>query len=82
MLVAPALAWRRREFWPTILVLALAWTEFAVASLGDALETARHLYLFQVFADGLVLAAFALFWSRLGPKQVETGGRNPPLGAF
>jgi len=28
------------------------------SSLGDALETARHLFLFQVFADGLILATF------------------------
>lgn len=56
-LLAPVLLWRKPGFPAMALVLALAIASFAVASLADALETARHLYLFQIFADGLVLAA-------------------------
>jgi len=43
----------------------LCGVEFGVASLGDALETARHLFLFQVFADFLVIAAVGLSWARV-----------------
>ena len=64
VILAPVLAWRRREFWGIGLCVVLCGVEFGVASLGDALETSRHLFLFQVLADFLVIAAAGLIWER------------------
>jgi hypothetical protein len=51
-----ALIWVRRQ--PILYLLAgAALCEFSVATLADALETARHLYLFQIFTDLLAVAA-------------------------
>ncbi len=65
MILAPVLAWKRRSFWSAGLCVVLCGVEFAVASLGDSLETARHLFLFQVFADLLLIAAVGLIWERV-----------------
>jgi len=51
-----ALLWVRRQ--PILYLLAAAaLSEFAIATLADALETARHLYLFQIFTDLLAVTA-------------------------
>lgn len=65
VILAPVLAWRRRAFWAVGLCVLLCGVEFGVASLGDTLETARHLFLFQVFADLLGIATVGLIWERL-----------------
>jgi hypothetical protein len=61
-LLAPVLAWGRPGFWPLLLCLSLAGMELGVASLGDMLETARHLYLFQVLIDGLAIASLGMIF--------------------
>lgn len=62
--------WLFRREWRMWMGAGLAAVSFAVASLADALETARHLYLFQVFADGLAIAAVSYFWPlRLGSRR-------------
>lgn len=56
------LVMRRR---PLLYLFAVAaGTEFAVSTLADTLETARHLYLFQIFADLLAVLAVLSFGLR------------------
>jgi hypothetical protein len=62
-------AWRGTEPWQQIggaLAVALAGaaiTEFATTSLFDSLETARHLFIFHVLTDALIVqAALATAW--------------------
>jgi hypothetical protein len=57
----PFLAWRRGGPWAWAIGFAgvLGLGEFAVASLGDALETYRHLLLFQFFTDATIFLAAA-----------------------
>lgn len=67
------LAWRGTQRWQRIggtLSVALAGasiTEFATTSLFDALETDRHLFMFHVLTDALVVhAALAVAWLASG----------------
>ena len=63
----PVVAWRSGSrsrqttlVWAIFLGALLGVTEFGVASLGDALETERHLLLFQLFTDFTVFFAVCL----------------------
>ena len=57
--------WRRALAWTILAVSLVALGEFGIASLADACETPRHLWMFHVFTDvsiflGLVFAASVL----------------------
>jgi hypothetical protein len=60
-LLLPILAWRSAGAWAWAIGFAgvLGLGEFAVASLGDALETYRHLLLFHFFTDATIFFAVA-----------------------
>jgi len=64
-LFAPLLAWRKKCFWPVVLGVILAGAEFGISSLADMLATGRHLFLFQVLTDGLIVVLISLCWERI-----------------
>jgi hypothetical protein len=63
LLLAPLLAllsaagspWRRALAWVLVGLSVAAGAEFAIATLVDAAETARHLWMFHVFSDASLL---------------------------
>jgi hypothetical protein len=48
-----------RVAWITLGLIAITWGEFAVASLADACETYRHLFLFHALTDLTICLALA-----------------------
>ncbi len=65
--IASLLAWRQPALrWPLLGVIGVGGYEFAVASLADACETYRHLLLFHVCYDLLLL--FAVIESKRDPQ--------------
>jgi hypothetical protein len=59
-LVGTLAHWRTPQRYAFALGAVLLLGCWAIASLADALETARHLYLFQVFADALLIGSLGL----------------------
>lgn len=74
-----ALVWRGTESWQRVggsLCVALAGagvSEFASSSLFDSLETGRHLFMFHVLTDVLLVhAALAVAWWSAAPRVVRS----------
>jgi hypothetical protein len=59
---------RRALLWTALAATAIGAGEFCVASLAEAAETARHLWLFHVFTDVTIFLALVYAASRFGPN--------------
>jgi hypothetical protein len=67
-------SWRKRSTfaWAAVFAAVMGLGEFAVASLGDALETGRHLLLFHLFTDASVVFAIIAF-AAARPVRTQSG---------
>ncbi len=68
-------AWKRS--WLILFALAMGAGEFALASLGDALETHRHLLLFHLFTDATGFGALMIALAAARPVRTQSGKPIP-----
>jgi hypothetical protein len=56
---------------PVLVLVLLAGIELAIAALGDAAETTRHLFLYNFLADLVFLAAVAAVCWWIGWRRMK-----------
>jgi hypothetical protein len=73
---------RSRTAWVCLGVIAMAAIEFVVASLGDALDTSRHLLLFQVMVEVTICFAITAAARAFKPVSVRVHRWLPAARAW
>ncbi len=79
------IAWKRAQLRSPLMPLALALSaagmiEFAMASLTDALDTSRHLFLFQVITELMILMMVAALLHLVDLRRASRRAGSSPVG--